>query len=385
MITQYPSCSYVYQEPQIEEWNQILEVPSSAGMDVFLSIIEEKISERYRYYGNECDMLKQSSSLSDIVCVDNYMKWKSQINVEFKSLIEVSLASFANKLNETNCGSFVEKKVFLSAISGRISSYYPFKMIGDSMISFIDSRIAKVVLQCAEKEIKKRIRNYHSINYDVIAETILKKSEKNVLKKFNKLELAGFISRELSASCGEKYIEEELRGYFDTEAMPFAVFVDIYRDHLEENCEIIMSKSIEILDNILKSRECFMSFAFSLFFGNMMLSSDIKKLCSIINFAKYDLRSALMNSIPTRANFGNGNNEAETDPYHDKLRRPATIRRTFSRSRKRIKKEVERYLIENCVVVIKEGIISICCEKEFVKRIVEASINSLDREIKSYI
>ncbi|WP_092484304.1 hypothetical protein [Candidatus Ichthyocystis hellenicum] len=246
-------------------------------------IIESKRAERYKDFGCVC------TSLSDEI---GFTKWKLKIIDEFKLIIDELLLSFANKLNDANCGYAVEKQLFLSVISGEISTRYPFKTIKSLMIAFIDKKIAKVVLSYAKEKIDNVI-NAGSNDCSEIEEIICKKVEETILKEDNIYELIGFISSEISTSCKEQHIEDEFRQYFDTEAMPFISFIDMYRNHLETNYGCLMEKFISIFHNIRYDKKSCISFVFDKFCGKILLSSVAKQLRDAIYTVEHDLKEAL--------------------------------------------------------------------------------------------
>ncbi len=197
----------------------ILKKPYTANMNSLISIIENKVSIRYKGYGCKCDALRQSSSLSDIRPIPSYEKWKSRINIEFKTIIENSLASFADKLEKIDCGSFEEKKFFLSGISGEIAVNHPFKMINNSMISFMDDVIAKIIRHNVAKEIED-ITNDTNRDYGKLKEIIIKKSEEAIRKEDNRMNLISLISNKIIEFHKKKYTEEELMLQFNINKFP---------------------------------------------------------------------------------------------------------------------------------------------------------------------
>ncbi|WP_092484289.1 hypothetical protein [Candidatus Ichthyocystis hellenicum] len=94
------------------------------------------------------------------------------------------------------------------------------------MATFIDRKISKVVFSYAQEKIESIIRA-GSKYCSEIEEIICKKTEELTLNESNTSELVDLISNEISTCCKEQYIENKLKYYFDTEIMPFILFIDI--------------------------------------------------------------------------------------------------------------------------------------------------------------
>ncbi|CUT18302.1 MULTISPECIES: hypothetical protein [Candidatus Ichthyocystis] len=380
----YPSsCSCVYYGliQTEEKLHPVFEKPHTENMSSLLSIIKTKMNVRYKVYGCECDALRRSLSLSDIRPIPNYKKWKSKINSKFKIIIEKSLTSFASKLDKINCGSFEEKKYFLSEISGEVATNYPFKAINDLMISFVDEKIAKVVRNHTKKEIEEMSSNHHR-HYNKLEEVILKKAKETILKEDNRMELIDLIVIKIN----ELHKKELLHLYRGR--LPFNIFSGLYRCHLEESYDLIVSKSIEILDNIAQDDECCMSFLFDTFFGKMIIYNKADQLYSLIrdnicNTTINDLRCFMAHSISSRGLcFGTGNVRGYLIYSSD-----SKYRDDFEKFVMRSKKSLEKKIIEclkNNTIVIEENKVTIC-NKKFTGEIVRSSVNLLEEEIRSAV
>ncbi|WP_092343788.1 MULTISPECIES: hypothetical protein [Candidatus Ichthyocystis] len=387
-----PSCSCIYYGLMQTEDKlcHILKKPYTANMNSLISIIENKVSIRYKGYGCKCDALRQSSSLSDIRPIPSYEKWKSRINIEFKTIIENSLASFADKLEKIDCGSFEEKKFFLSGISGEIAVNHPFKMINNSMISFMDDVIAKIIRHNVAKEIED-ITNDTNRDYGKLKEIIIKKSEEAIRKEDNRMNLISLISNKIIEFHKKKYTEEELMLQFNINKFPFNIFTDLYRDHLSENYGLIISNSIGILDNLGQDMECCLSFIFNTFFGKMLMFDKANELCDVMRRTTYDvITSDLMSFLRTSVSSRNTSYSMSSAArgYHVHFYSNTTnegYREDFEEFIIRSKKKLEIKIIE-CLkgntIVIEENKVALC-SKKFMKEIVHSSTKHLEEEIRS--
>ncbi|WP_092343803.1 hypothetical protein [Candidatus Ichthyocystis sparus] len=354
----YPSscsCPSVYYEliQTEEKLHPVFEKPHTESMSSLLSIIKTKMNVRCKVYGCECDALGRSLLLSNIRPALDYEKWKSKINSKFKIIIEKSLTSFAAKLDKINCGSFEEKKSFLSEISGEVATNYPFKAISDLMKSFVDEKIVKVVRNHAEKEIEET-SDIHK-HYNKIEEITLKKAKETILKEDNRMELIDLIFIKII----ELHKKNPLR--IGRKRFPFNIFSDLYRCHLEESYDLIVSKSIEILDNIAQDDECCVSFLFDMFFGKIIIYNRVEKLRSLIQNNICGIYSIYI---------GDGG-------YHD------NFEKFVIQSKKSLENKIIECLKSN-TIVIEENKVTIC-NKKFTEEIVRSSVNLLEKDIRSAV
>ncbi|WP_141663257.1 hypothetical protein, partial [Candidatus Ichthyocystis sparus] len=158
MINQ-PTTSYFYEYNDLENKEDEKQGCESKptfdiNINILLEIIKTKESIREESYGYSCDRLNRPPSTTELRRFLIYKKWKSEINNGSKFIINTLLNSFAKKLNEINCGSLEEKKEFLSIVSGKASIYYPFEVLNDLMIGFVNEKISKKVLRCVEQKLE---------------------------------------------------------------------------------------------------------------------------------------------------------------------------------------------------------------------------------------
>ncbi|CUT18116.1 hypothetical protein Ark11_1312 [Candidatus Ichthyocystis hellenicum] len=381
MINSPPSCSSLYSEAQMEPACETSSLDSNAER-ILLNIIESRISDRYEDYGYDCDKPNHESLPKVAVAnIISYKKWKSTVNNGFKSLIEMSIASFSKKLIDINCGSFDEKKLFLNAVSGGISSCYPFRVIKNSIISFVEERIS-LPLVCDAEIMIEAMREEGNNDYSLLSETILKKAKETLLDKDIGLSLTRLISNVISnscmahlteneKSCAEKIIKTKLKLYLNIETMPFAMFTDLYLDHLAENYDEVMSKSIEVLDKVAEDAESCMSLVFDSFLGHGMFNINARKLRSILcSSASYLKRSIMILSSPSNIHLGNLTRVTVTTTS-------GRLRLIISRSQRILTEKMKSYFSVNCVVVINEGLIC-ACNEEFIKKVITSASSHLE-------
>lgn len=386
MVNQYNhSCYCAYCELQIQENPTCRESTSTdINMESLLKIIKMNEGTRYKYYCKD-DVLKRPSSMPDVGHIPNHKNWKSKINDSFKSLIDDSLSSFAIKINEINCGSWEQKIEFLSAISQEIEANYPFKMINNLMISFVDEKVAKVVLCCVEEEIKEIDKNKQR-NYDELKKIIAKKLEENMLKEDNKLELINAIQSKILKSHEERNIEEILTFHFDLKKIPFATFMELYRNHISENYDLIVSKSIDILEDLVLDEKYCMSFAFDSIFGEMIIGNESKKLRNTIYISEHYFK-ILLNDLETegRINFSSTEDDTRyTHGYSNVLEYKDCFAKFITKSQIELEDRINNHLKKNNIIVIENNVITTCNES-FIKRISYCATKHLEKELRLYL
>ncbi|CUT18120.1 MULTISPECIES: hypothetical protein [Candidatus Ichthyocystis] len=276
MVNQ-PTTSYSHEYDDLENKEEEKKVcESSLAFDVsintLLEIIKTKESDRYR-----------PPSSTELRRVLIYKKWESKINNGSKLIINTLLNSFAKKLNEINCGSLEEKKEFLSIVSGGESIYYPFRLLNDLMIEFVNEKISKELFRCVELKLESPSLINISEYSTNIKEMITTKAKEALLKYDNQTELINNISNKINKLHKDQCIKKDLVPYFDTEKNSFATFIDLYIDHTSENYEYMLSKFINIFDSLGQDEECCMSFVFDRFLGEtIILSRKAEQLRNII-------------------------------------------------------------------------------------------------------
>ncbi|CUT18298.1 putative coiled coil domain protein [Candidatus Ichthyocystis hellenicum] len=361
----------------------------SINLSFFSSIIRKNAPIRYKdYWYYNCDALGQTEYMSEIRRTHNYKKWKSKVNNSFKSIIENSLSAFATKLNVINCGSWEEKKCFLSAISGEIASNYPFKMANDLVINFVEKKISKVVGFYLETEIKN-IANSKDRNYNELKSIIAKKANEALIKEDNKLELTYNISGMLSDFHEKQFIKEEFRSKFsmhEVETTTFSIFIDLYSNHLAENYDSILSKSVEIFETLDQDEESCMSFAFDKFFGEMISHHHAKQLHNFIHVSEFYLKILLDNLLLSgKIKFFSTNGEKNL--FHnniDTAKRSVNVMSFIEESKKELKEKITKYLIESDTIVFDGGTITIC-DASFTERVLYYSTKYLEEKLTSHV
>lgn len=354
------SCSYMYSESMIQEGKTVCETIPDSGLDIS-QIIEEK-----------------KASLSDedgaVYC---YKEWLLKTCKEFTSAADHLVNSFAHSLIKLNCGSIHEKRLFLRIVSKNIDLQL-FSPIKGEFVSFIKDKIQEQVAYYADEKMKN-MTNAGDENYTDLGKFILEKSEEVIRERYDILELTSSIPDKISSFCEPGYIkkggtiyanylvERELKEYIDVEKTPFTAFMELYRDYLEENYHYIMSKSIEIFNSVMQDKECLMSFAFCTILGHMVYHRDARKLDSIVR-----------NVVSSTIKENNIIDTIITNPYHTELER------FFLDSEKRMKEKVERFLLENKVVVLNRNTIA-TCNKEIMEKMVHFSIKHLKFKIRLHL
>lgn len=346
MIGQYsPSCSHVFYESLMQEEDNFCEAPPPVDLDV-LQIIEKNKS--FLHYENR---------------YTSHKKWTLKIRKNLASIIDHLVISFANKLIKLNCGSAYEKRLFLSAISRRIT-YQPFANIEDVLISSV-RKIQLMVVCCADEKMES-ITNSGPRDYDDLKQIILKNAKKNLSEEHTILELTQSISSKISEFYKTKYIEKELelhidlnelRQRVDIEKTPFTEFVDSYRYHIGENHHYLLSKSIEIFCDMQHDEECLMSFVFDTFLGSMVYHSDVVRIHSIIGKISGDVSDFI---VEVR-----------------RLGGIANLKKFSLDSVKKIKEKMEKFLLEDNITVFYGNTIS-TCNKETMEKIVNSSVEYLN-------
>lgn len=384
----------MYPESITQESGDIYEAPPTSDIDV-LQIIEKNKSAMHAECTGDCIYHK---------------KWMLKVRRDIISIVDHSVTSFSNKLIKINCGSTYEKELFLSAVSGNITNQ-PFGNIESIIIRFV-RKIQEDVARYADKKIesmtnnrsfertdnlivsivylarkiKSEVANYAYKKIESITNSaggnlkkiILESAEKALREDYNILELTRSIYNEISEFHKGKYIEKglekyievyvkkELNQYLDIEKIPFTAFVDLYRDHMEETHHYLISKSIEIFSNVLQDKECCMSFVFDTFLGEMIYYKHADKLRSI--FYKNIMPTRRMGELSFLGLSGN-------DSYSDKMKG------FYLSSEKKVKKEIEKYLLENDIIVVDKDLVT-TCSKEFVKKVVDSSVTHSRTELE---
>lgn len=396
-----PSCSFPHYDLQTKEEAKIAFVtptPTSTNInvDTLFNIIKTNTRALQETYGQRQDILGQiPSNLKDIRRHPNYKKWKSKISEDFKLIIDNFLTSFAIKLNETNCGSWEEKKYFLSFISEKIGIDYPFKMINDSITNFVEKKIALTVAKQAVSKIKD-LSNSDNENYNEITKFIHKKAEENLFDENNKLEFVNAISEKIyELHKGQyEYLKYKIKfNYSCVKIDSFTIFYDLYHSHLVGSYDFIMSKSIEIFENLGHYKKCFISFAFDTFFGEMIISNEAEKLRNILYKHEYSLainsKYLIKNLVFSgKINFFNEYEKKDTGinkcDYNNMIERSDELTSFIVQSQKELKKEIKRYFLETNTIVIEENIVT-TCSREIEENILRHSSKYLKKKLISYI
>ncbi|WP_092343805.1 hypothetical protein [Candidatus Ichthyocystis sparus] len=383
------SALYKYCDLETEKEKAVCDLPkpNNVDMDALLDIISVNSYVRYANYRY---IVKQKSSLDDINPINN-KKWKERINDEFKSIIESSLTLFASKLNKLNCGSWREKKEFLAAISGEVSSNYPFKIINDLIIDIIDKKIANVVLSHAEKAIEDIINN-SCRSYDELYKIIPQKAGETLIKEDSRLGLINNIAHKISEFHKKqyRYIEKKLKRYFNIAKMPFITYIELYLNHLAENYDSMLMKSIELLYSIGSDNECCMSFAFDTFLGKMMVHNKAQKIHDIVlsstsYYTSFELKKLLRDSVSSGKIKSFDISIVRGYRLHGITQEYCkAFRRFIERSQKNLEVRIIECLTRKDTIIIDNGTI-IACDKKFMEEIVSYSIKHLEEKIISSI
>lgn len=236
-------------------------------------------------------------------------------------------------------------------------------MISDLMTNFIENKVVKTVTRYSQKKIKY-ISNSKSKNYDCLTEIIQQKAIKTILKENNKLELINNISTAITDFHKKQFIEEKLIHYLnvhDIEVKPFIMaFLDLYRSHLAENYDHMISKFVEIFEDLEYDKECCMSLAFDGFFGEMIIHNRACILNSIvrdsINCSKELIRKSI-SSKRDEISKGNKQKEGWYKILYDDFK---TI---VSKSKKKLGENIVDCLKQNDTVIFEDNKVCICNEK----------------------
>lgn len=377
MINQYsPSCSCVCNYP-VQEEEPACGTLHRTNLDSLLHIIEQ--NKHHRCSRIASDTAERSPMIDDANCILRCEKWSLKICSEFKSMVNQSLISFANKLTELNCGSVYEKTLFLNQISQFISTY-PFKGVERLINYFIRKNVEEVVSYHAEEVIESIIYTTYSRSYNILREEVIKKAEEAICKESNILELTLSISDKISKFHSSKHIESELKIHFDIKKEPFATLTDVYNNHLVENYPHLMSRSIEIFSGLTQDKECLLSFVFDTFLGNMVHHSAARELCLIFSgLESVSTLKRLLSSGKIKVYTNDVGTEAEgSHRYSDELTQ------FLLHSENELKEKVGKFILKNEVIVI-DGDIVTTCNKEFMEKIVDSSIKYLKSELEKVV
>lgn len=356
MINQGCSSYYpAHYESQIEEEdNPIYE--KSTNIDILLGIIKK--NENIRHGCNKRDvLLKRTSSLSNINRI-YHKNWKSKINFDFRSMIDDSLLSFANKLNDINTGSWEQKMEFLSAISG-VKANYPFMIINELVINFIDIKVSKIVFIYIEKE-KKKTANNANKNYGELKEIITRKVKENILKEGNKLELVNDISSKISELHKKQHQHTEERIPLNVKTAPFIAFMNLYRNHLTESYGSILSKSIEMFEDLGYDEECCMSFVFDTLFDRKVIKTNARDIKYIIHKNVHSSILSLEN-LSYKIDFFNKNHETGFNlDCSGPVECSDDFKKFIMQSKKKLEISMKEFFAENDILVIENNIVDVC-------------------------
>lgn len=344
------SCSCMCSVPSTQEDNTACETPPSPDFDI-LQIIEEG---------------RDSSLLSD----DRYVcrkEWSLKISKGFTSVANHTLISFANKLTKLSCGSVDQKRLFLSAVSGRMESQ-PFKYIED-IIAYFVKNIQETVVCYVDEKIESVVST-GSGNYADLKKIITEKAEETIREKYNVLELTRSISREISDFYESEHISDRFRPdleleiglYTDVEEMPFSNFLDLYCDHLEENYHYLVSRYVEIFNDVAQDEEWHISLVFDTFIEHMIYYKNVPTIRSTFYSCARTVVHALNNCR-----------------YNTRFR----MRRIILDSEIKMRERMEKLLLDDNIVVIYRGTIT-ACNKEIMEEIIDSSMKYLKLNIDSY-
>lgn len=154
--------------------------------------------------------------------------------------------------------------------------------------------------------------------------------------------------------------------------MPFTAFMDLYRDHIEENYHHIMSKSIEVFRNVSQDKKYHMSFLFDEFLGHMIYHKHSVALHSIFHEALRIITNPSIERVITR--------RINSHRYPTRF----STRRFFLDSERKMKENIEKLLLDSNAVVIYGDKIT-TCNKEIVEKIVCSSVKCFRLSVNSYI
>lgn len=386
MVNQYsPSyfCTcYDLQTKENYETRTFENVSVNALLDVIK--INEPIRYKHYWYYN-CDALGQKEYTSEIRRICYYKKWRSEINNAIKLIIESSLSSFAIKLSGINCGSLEDKKCFLDAISGKIASDYPFKIINDLMINFVDKKVSEVTLCYAKKEATD-IANSKDRSYNELKHIIYKKVEEITNEEDIKLELIASISDVISSFDKKQCVKEELSihfGVYNMNTTPFVIFNDLYNSHLAKNYDFVISKSIEIFENIGRDEESCMSFVFDKLFGEIVIHHNAVQLRNFIHMSEFYLIELLKDLLSSRKiKFFNASKSAHS--HISILEYSSDFMYLINESRKKLEEQINYYMTKCDTVVIERGTVT-ACGKDSMEKILYYSSRHLEEKITAYI
>ncbi|WP_092343797.1 hypothetical protein [Candidatus Ichthyocystis sparus] len=355
------SSSYEYYDLENkEEEKKVCESNSTfdVRINTLLEIIKTKEPIREKSYGYSYDRLNRPPSPAELRMILIYKKWESEINNKSKSIINPLLNSFAKKLNEINCGSWEEKKEFLSILSGEASTYYPFEVLNNLMIKFVNEKISKKAIRLAKHEIIYLLNKCESSTD--IKGTIIKKIKETILEDDNKFDLVNSIFIKIGDLHKKQCIKKNLAAHFYEKKISFATFSDLYVEHITENYEYILSKFVDIFDNLGQDEECCISFAFDTFLGEMVLSSISEELDDIIftveNNSKMGLRELRRNN---------------TTPRH--------VRDFIKQSKEQLEEKIMEYMTKNPSASVIEDNIIIVCRGSSMKKILYYSKKYLEK------
>lgn len=355
------SCSYMYHETLMQEEHPC-ESPPPIDLDVD-HIIKE----------NESSLHYENTYISR-------KKWSLKIREGIILIIDHSVSSFSNKLIKINCGSIYEKRLFLSAISRRITDQ-PFESIENILASFV-IKIQSIVARYAEKKIERTV-NTGSKNYLDLRKIISKKAKETLLEESTMSELTSSISNKISEFHQTKYIEKTLDQYIDlflecrlvphidTKKVPFTTFISSYRDHLEENHHYFMSKFIELFCDILHGEEYHMSLLFDTFHGHMIYHKHSECLRSIF--------SESLTATSDTSCLGTVVRGINSHRYPNKW-----AGRFFLDSKVKMKERMEKLLMGNRIIVLYGDVIT-TCNKEIMEKIVDSSVKEFKLCVDSYV
>lgn len=367
MINQFsPPCSYDY-DAKIKNENQICKdpVPANINTDILLEII--KMNEIFRSINNPL-----TPPLIEAVPIPNCKRWESKIEIGFNQMINTFLASFADKLVEINSGSWEKKKEFLSAISMETGWIYPFTGLNDLTIKFVNEKVMKVVSEYVKEEIIDLVKN-DSRNYDEIKKLIAKKVEESIFEKDNSLELVSIISSRLS----EFDEMRQLKKHMEMNHLP--IFVDLYRSHIKENYSFIISRFVEIFDDLALDEECWMSFAFDEFFGEMIMRNKSGPLRDIVILTTHYSKRLLHElSSKTELFITNDSEDENEDNIGPKL--SDEFKKFIMQSQKELEDKIKKFLTESDTIVVENNMVTLCKES-FMKKILCCSAEYLKKKL----
>ncbi|WP_092490762.1 hypothetical protein [Candidatus Ichthyocystis hellenicum] len=304
-------------------------------------------------------------------CIPSYKKWRLEVDIQFRSLINELLGFFAQKLFKLHLGSSEEKELFFRRISESFAAH-PFVNAKNVLIRFIDNHVESKVRNLVKME-EREIITVSEINS--ITVPIIPKAKGREIGK-----LREYISRQIRCFYREtykKYAKEELKD-LKSSITPsvFDAFLDLYNDFMKEQDKIITSKSIDIFfSNVAQNKECVASFIFSTFLGHMIFYETSNELLLILNSTTNKLLDSLKKLLPPKQCLENFCKPETSTEEIDKF---------ISQSKDLLKENISNFLLQNRPVLLASNEVN-DYERDFVGKIVASSLEHLTRKLTSCI